>query len=254
MSDYCVFDQLPAELLHIVFNYFSASELLFTFHNVSDYVNATLESYSTYQLDFQSISKFHFRRLCRHVRPEQVISLTLSDGDDTPGLSEVFLSRFRMEQFIRLRSLTLIEIEFNSLEFIFANLAQLHELRSFSFDAYSTRRTYGSMDLNSRDRINQMSFMLRDTYTQIWPRLYFLSLNGSWVLESIPLPNLLHLKLEHCPTDKLKIITESAPKLRSLDICLDCEPISFVLPVLTSRLTRLRLKIDGKYYLIRTSH
>jgi hypothetical protein len=137
MSDYCVCDRLPAELLHTLFNYFSASELLFTFHNVSDYVDVTLQSYPAYQLDFQSISKSHFRRICRHVQLEQVISLVLSDGDDTPGLSEVFFSRFRIEQFIRLRSLTLIAIEFNSLESIFANLSQLHELRSFSFDAYS---------------------------------------------------------------------------------------------------------------------
>jgi hypothetical protein len=254
MSDYCVFDQLPAELLHIVFNYFSTSELLFTFHNVSDYVNATLESYSTYQLDFQSISKFHFRRICRHVRPEQVISLTLSDGDDTPGLSDVFFSRFRMEQFIRLRSLTLIEIEFNSLESIFVNLPQLHELRSFSFDAYSIRHTYGSIDLNSYEKIIQINSILRDTYTQIFPRLYFLSLNGSWVLDSISLPNLLDLKLDHCPATKFKIINDIAPKLRSLDICVKYECIDFELPVLPSRLTRLRLKIDGKYCLIRTSH
>lgn len=251
MLNYCLFDRLPAELLHILFNYFSASELLFTFHNVNDYVNATLESYSAYQLDFQSMSKFHFRRICRHIRPEQVISLTLSDGDDTPGLSEVFFSRFRMEQFIRLRSLTLIGIEFHSLEFIFANLPQLYELRSFSFDAYSIRHTYGLMDLNSHDKINQINSILRDTYIQIFPRLYFLSLNGSWVLDSISLPNLLHLKLDHCPADKLKIITESASKLRSLDICLNFQPTSFELLVLPSRLTRLRLQIQGKYHLIK---
>jgi hypothetical protein len=101
---------------------------------VNDYINAILRSYDTYHLDFKSISMSHFRHIYRHIRPEQVISLTLSDGDDTPGLSSLFLSRFRIEQFIRIRSLTLIQTEFNSLESIFANLHQIHQLRALSFD------------------------------------------------------------------------------------------------------------------------
>jgi phage-related holin len=90
MTDYGIFDQLPAELLHTLFTYFFASELFLTFYNINDYVNATLQSYSIYQLDLKS----HFRRICRYVHPEQVISLILSDSNDTPGLSELFFSRF----------------------------------------------------------------------------------------------------------------------------------------------------------------
>jgi hypothetical protein len=139
MSDSRVFDQFPIELLHILFNYFSTSELIFTFHNINDYVNTSLQSYSYYHLDLKSISKSYFRYICQYIRPEQVISLILSDGDDTPGQSQIFFSRFQIEQFIRLRSLTLIEIEFNSLELIFTNLHKLDQLCALSFDDGSIR-------------------------------------------------------------------------------------------------------------------
>lgn len=245
MLNYSFFDQLPAELLHIICGYFSATEIFFTFYNVSDYVNATLESYSGYQLDLRCISKSDFRRICRHVYPEQVISLILADGYDTPGQSELFFSRFRIEQFIRLRSLRLIEIEYNSLKSIFYNLPQLLELRSFSFDALSVRHTYQSQHRTSNDAIERINAMLCNTYTQVFPRLNFLYLNGGWVLDSIPLSNLLHLKLGRCPIDKLDKITELTPELRSLDICLNSERNSYELALLPTRLVRLNLKISG---------
>jgi hypothetical protein len=248
MANYCSFDRLAVELLHTLFDYFSASALLFTFYNINDYVNATLESYYAYQLDFKSISKSNFRRICRHIRPEQTISLTLSDGNDTPGQSEVFFARFQIKQFIRLRSLTLINIEFNSLESIFSNLPQLHQLRSFSFDAYRIRHKYGPLDLNARNKLEQINLMLRNTYAQVFPKLNFLYLNGRWALESIPLPNLLYLKLGHCSIDELNKITNLAPELRSLDISINWDLIDFfwfAVPLLPSRLTRLNLKIRG---------
>ncbi|CAF4606555.1 unnamed protein product [Rotaria sp. Silwood1] len=241
MAFHCTLDQLPVELLHTLFTYFSSSELLYTFYHVSDYVIASLQSYSSYQLDFKSISKSNFRCICRHVQPEQVISLTLSDSNDTPGQSELFFNRFRMEQFTRLRSLTLVEIEFNSLESIFLNLSKLHELRSFSFDAYSIRHIYGVMDLNSIKKLEQINNMLRNTYAQVFPQLNYLCLNGDWVLDTIPLPNILHLKLEHCPLDKLATIADLAPKLRSLDACVDVPQMNSYDIILSSQLTRVRL-------------
>jgi hypothetical protein len=250
MAYWCFFDEIPVELLHTLFTYFGANEILSTFHNVSDYVNRTLQSYSGYQLDLKSILKYDFRRICRHIRPEQVISLTLSDSHDTPGQSELFFSRFRIEQFIRLRSLKLIEIEFTSLEFIFPNLPKLNELRSFSFDAHSTRFTYeriNHIDLNDPNHLKRINSMLRNTYAQVFPQLNFLDLNGGWTLESISLQNLLYLKLARCPADKLETINQLAPKLRSLDVCVTFGSMNFEVILLPSRLTRLNLKISGKY-------
>jgi hypothetical protein len=83
-------DVLPIELLHMVFTYFLAHEILDTFSDISDYVNASLLSYLAYRLDLQSIHKSHFDLVCRRICPEQVVFLKLSDDDNTPGLSHNF--------------------------------------------------------------------------------------------------------------------------------------------------------------------
>ncbi|CAF4067704.1 unnamed protein product, partial [Rotaria sordida] len=190
MSHCCFFDLLPAELLYILFNYFSGHEILISFYGLSGYMNAILRSYSSYKLNFKSISRFNFDLICRNIRSEQIISLILCDSDDTSGQSELFFSYFQIEQFIRLQSLTLIEIEFKSLEFIFYNLSKLKQLRSFSFDASTIRHTYGPMNLNFGNKLQQINSILIHTYVQILPQLKFLYLNGGWVLDSIPLSNL----------------------------------------------------------------
>ncbi|CAF4056139.1 unnamed protein product [Rotaria sordida] len=243
-SHRCFFDLLPAELLHILFSYFSGHEILISFYDLSDYMNAILQSYSAYKLNFKSISRYNFDHICRNIRPEQVISLILCDSDDTSGQSELFFSYFQIQQFIRLQSLTLIEIEFKSLEFIFYNLSKLNQLRSFSFDASTIRHTYGPMDLNFENKLQQINSMLIHTYAQILPQLKFLNLNGGWILESIQLSNLQHLKLGSCSIDKLETITHLAPQLKSLDICINFGEMNFQSIILPSQLTRLNLKID----------
>ncbi|CAF4672248.1 unnamed protein product [Rotaria sp. Silwood1] len=214
----CLFDLLPAELLHILFNYFSGHEILINFYGLSDYINAILQSYSAYKLNFKSISRYNFDLICRNIRPEQVISLILCDSDDTSGESELFFSYFQIEQFIRLQSLTLIEIEFKS-------------------------HTYGPMDLNSGNKLQQINSILIHTYAQILPQLKFLNLNGGGVLESIQLSNLQRLKLGSCSIDKLETITHLAPQLKSLDVCINFGEMNFQSIILPTRLTRLNLQI-----------
>ena len=250
MSKYSMFDRFPTELLHTVFDYFFAAELFVSFYDVSPYVNISLGSYSSYRFNCQSISKSQFRHVCLHVRPEQVISLTLSDGDQTPGQSEVFFRRFQIEQFTRLRSLTLIDIEFDSIRSIFTNLSQLSELSSLTFNARSIRHTYGSLDANAAHKLQQINTLLRGTYARLFPRLYFLSLKGGWVFESIPLPQLVHLQLDQCPTDKLATISILTSKLKSLAVSLVPGQMSLENNLLPSGLIRLKLIISGRYKLL----
>jgi hypothetical protein len=133
MTHYSQFDLLSVKLLHTLFTYFLAHEILFSFAGVSDHVDTILLSYFAHRLDLKSIRRVDFDFLLHRIRPEQVISLTLSDDVDTPGQTELFLSRFRIEQFTHLRSLTLINIEFESLEAIFSNMDKLKQLKVLSF-------------------------------------------------------------------------------------------------------------------------
>jgi len=242
------FDLLPVELLHTLFTYFLAHEILLSFYNVSDHINAVLLTYSAYRVNFKSIRKIDFDLICRHIRADQIISLVLSDDKDTPGLSELFFSRFQIEQFTQLQSLTLIEIEFESMESIFRNFHQLNRLRSFSFNVELTRKKYPTRRdyyLNMFDQIDSLSF---NAYTRVLPQLTHLYLNNGNVFRSIALSHLHHLKLDKCTPNELEIIFQNAPQLQSLDICLERKTQEIDIPLPSSQLTRLNLKIIGEYF------
>jgi len=241
------FDLLPVELLHILFTYFSAHEILLTFSGVSDYINSIVRSYSAYRWNLKSIKRSDFDLICRHIQPEQVISLTLSDADNTPGQSELFFSCVQLESFTQLQSLRLLEIEFESLEAIFTNLYKLVHLRALSFDIGTIKYKYPQWTYNYSNKLSQLNSILSDVYSQIIPDLNHLSLNSGTVLKSILLPNLRHLKLTNCSLDELETIFQNAPQLKSLHICLKLNGLQFQ-PIFPSvKLTQLILIIEGEY-------
>ncbi|CAF5026359.1 unnamed protein product, partial [Rotaria socialis] len=55
-----------------------------SFSGVSPFIDAALITYSDYRIDFTSILKSHFDFIYRHIQPDQVVCLKLSDEDDTP--------------------------------------------------------------------------------------------------------------------------------------------------------------------------
>ena len=133
MAD-CRLNILPVELLHGVFEYFWAHEILQSFSNVSEHVNAVPLNYPTYQINFQDNQrKKQFDLGCDRIRPDQILSLRTSD-EKYIGQSELFFSRFQLEQFPQLHSLTFVEIEDNSLSIIFHRLANLPQLRSLTLN------------------------------------------------------------------------------------------------------------------------
>ena len=247
MSTPCLLDQLPVELLHEIFNYFSASELFSTFFNVNDYVNAILRTYSEYHLDLKFISKSVFHRICGQVPPERVISLTLSDGDETPSQSEAFFSCFQIEQFIRLRSLTLVEIEINSLDSILPNLHKLDQLRTLLFNDRSIRYQY-------RPLFASLPSYLARLNKSVLSQLNRLHWNDAAVLISIPLLQLRYLKLETCSRDDLPMILCQASQLRSLCVCMDLKKSHFKVILPPNQLIELSLEIKSNSVRFKRKH
>ena len=240
-------DALPFQVLHILFTYFLAHEILFTFSNVSDYIDISLLTYSAYQFNFKSIPRATFDFLCHRIRPEQVISLTLSDDNDTTGQTELFLSRFRIEQFIHLRSLKLAQIEFESLEPIFSNLDKLKQLKALSFNDSTIKFKYPLKPHTYSSEYDQIILLILNTYFSVLPQLTRLYFNNGTTLTRLPLSNLRHLKLERCFIDDLKTIFHNAPELKSLDICLNLEDPNLTTNLTSSQLIRLKLKIQGEF-------
>ena len=106
---------LPVEILHHIIDYLDTPTIFLSFPNVCTYLRAISHTYNRYQLDFNSISKPDFHRICQYIPCEDILSLTLSDGNETPGQIKLFLSLFNIEQFTRLLSLTLLEIDDDNL-------------------------------------------------------------------------------------------------------------------------------------------
>ncbi|CAF1201665.1 unnamed protein product [Adineta steineri] len=102
-------DKLPMELIHKILNYLTYHDIYLSLYNISTYMNTILHTYDKYQLDFQSVSMSQFYITLNQINPCQVISLTLSNMDETPGQFSLFLSLFSIQQFSRLQSLQLIQ-------------------------------------------------------------------------------------------------------------------------------------------------
>jgi hypothetical protein len=241
---YCLLDNLPVELIHHLLNYFSAYEIFHSFTNVSSYIDHILSAYSSYSVNFKSITKKEFDFVCHRIIPEQVISLTLSDHKDTPGQIERFLSRFQINQFIGLRSLTLINLKADYWEIVMTKLIHLKNLRSFIYisldnsNSWNCEISYG--DLNKLDK------RLADIYSPVLPQLTRLRLAHGRFLASVQFLYLRHLIFDQCTDKIIKYICYAAPQLRSLETKLQLNESNteFVFPF--GRLNRLILQIVGK--------
>ena len=104
-------DTLPMELLYRLLDLLDAETILSSIGHVCRRFRQVTHTYRQYQLNFQSITQRSFRLMCLRIEPEHVVSLTLSDDNRTPEQIASFLSRFQLQQFTHLRSLTLIHVD-----------------------------------------------------------------------------------------------------------------------------------------------
>lgn len=225
----CVLDRLPVELVHILLTYFTTQDILHTFVNVSDYLNEVLCSYSKYSWQFQSIRRSDFDLIVDHLRPEQVVSLTLSDDKDTPGQSQIFLSHFHLEQFTKLRTLRLIEIENPWFDLILVNLPKLPRLSSLIVNQNSTHHYSQTIHLNVFSHFNRLELNINVNFTSLlWP-------------------NLRHLKIATCTIHQCNIILRYTPQLISFQACINAQWSNFQNNFPMNQLIRLNLTIQSKY-------
>ena len=131
---------LPNELIYRILDILDNETIFFSFGNVCKRFHTLIRAYNQYKFNFQSISKPYFHSICRLIHPENIVSLTLSDDNRTPGQIKWFLSFFQIRQFIRLRSLTLIDIDEDDFHTIFPFENKILSL-SFTFRNYIFRNS-----------------------------------------------------------------------------------------------------------------
>ena len=101
---------LPVEMLHRILDELDGTTIFLSVRDVCQSLRAAVESHRRYALDFISVSKPNFHRLLRLIRPECVTALSISNDETTPGSIGLFLSLVNIGLFIRLRSLSLLNI------------------------------------------------------------------------------------------------------------------------------------------------
>ena len=122
-------NNLPVELIHRTLDFLDIQTIFHSLYGVCRQIQYTLGTYNRYKFNFKSISKHHFHLICRLIPYEQVIALTLSDGNDTPGQIGLFLSSSTITKFVRLSSLTLHMID----ETEFQNILKTTPLKSLKY-------------------------------------------------------------------------------------------------------------------------
>ncbi|CAF3347964.1 unnamed protein product [Rotaria socialis] len=176
--------------------------------------------------------------------PTQIISLTLCDNEIVPGQIGLFLSRFQIDQFTCLRSLTLLDIGPDYWEFIMTKLHDLKLLRSFLY--ITSNKTDSWIAKMSYKEVTQLDARLFDSYSSMLSQLNRLKLSHGDFLESVQFPDLIHLSIGRCTTSLMKHLCSAAPRLKSLTIDFrNNEPnAEFIFPF--HQLNRLSLKIEGQ--------
>ncbi|CAF4280501.1 unnamed protein product [Rotaria sp. Silwood2] len=237
-----LFDQLPVELVHSIFNYLLGNDIFYALFNLSPYLDFIIVNYDRYCLNFNSCHKSQFDFVCCHIRPDQVVSLTLSDANDTPDQSKLFFSYFKdIEHFVRLRSLRILQIDTNSLKSLCIGLSQLKLLSSLEFTV-----------------VHSVSEQFNNAIVQLFPQLNRLVLYDARHLTATtttpqPFSRLRHLTLGECWFVHLQRISHLAPNLTSLDITVQ---ESTTWPVLSydqmppQSLIRLILKMTSKLHFV----
>jgi len=109
MSVSCL-EALPVELLYRIIDNIDTKTVFLSLRCVCKRFYAIINNQNRYKLDFGYISKSNFYQVCHLIHPENVIGLTLSNGNETVGQIGLFLSFFDVHLFTRLFSLTLIRI------------------------------------------------------------------------------------------------------------------------------------------------
>lgn len=103
-------DELPVEIIYKILDELDICTIFTSLHHVCKRFDEILLTYGKYHLNFEKLSLNELNVICTRIRPEQVTELTLSDDENCSGFLELFLSKFSIETFTCLRSLTLKQI------------------------------------------------------------------------------------------------------------------------------------------------
>ncbi|CAF3874115.1 unnamed protein product [Rotaria sp. Silwood1] len=239
-------ESLANELLLYLFEYLDGIHLLRTFYNLNSRFNhLLLNHFRAYRFDFRSISKYEFDIICRNYLPsiiDQIISLTISDDDETPNLSEIFLSyNFTLDKFTHLQSLTLYSIQsFDQLNQIIFQCCQLPYLTHlYMIDGYNDNKK------------NDIQLLINNIWSLPKLHYFYINYNSSskiWLNKiSIISLSIEKIFIENipCTLQDLSHLFKYTPSLRYLNTTIHFNLEDEQISIVTSSITSLKLTFES---------
>ncbi|CAF4218428.1 unnamed protein product, partial [Adineta steineri] len=236
---------LPNELLLNLFEYLTIFHVFQAFDNINIRFRTLILIYcQKIHLDFQSISKTNFDIICKKYLPlfnHQILSLRLSDDDNTPQQISLFLSYgLRLEQFTHLQTISLSHIHSSSiLNKLLTDCLYLPSLTHFTLT-----NCHISIDQISTDHL----------YNQIWslPKLTYCYVDINFSDRSyFPKPTIistslksLHIPNISCDFNELIHLFQVTPNLQYLSIVFVDYTDEYDLSLFYAPITRLKLSFD----------
>ncbi len=200
------FENLPSELIEMIFRYLSGCDLYFSFGNLNYRFNTLLANYRYYSLDFRYVSKLIFDSVIEYIQPSHIYALTLSNSIETIGQIESFSSYWKVSDFINLRSLHLHKIDQCILKLIYSDITQLSNLLILRIDG---------CQIDDHLFLKQLSQLRHLQY------LYIPDFCKSLLSISPLLFNkLVHIDI-YCHSQDISYVFNSGPSLRSINLVID---------------------------------
>jgi hypothetical protein len=228
--NYCLLDLFPVEMFDIIFDYLSTIDIIRGFLNINPYINNIILNYNFYKINFESILKTEFDLICNNINSNKIKYLKLSDGNDTPNQSNLFLSLFKIEEFsLNLNNLSLIDINDQSIEIITNNFDKLNNLSSLTI-------------INNQSRCSSM-------LKNILPQLNRLNISSEDLFQNLIQMNKLKYLIisNRCSFNQFQMLINHCPNLISLNISLQREHGQNISGT-NSNLTRLILNMSSKKF------
>lgn len=168
-------DTLPVELIFHILNFLDADTILLSIRYICKRFYIISNVYNEYKLNLNSCRKSNFYRFCRIINPLNIVSLILSDDDQTPGQISLFLKSFHFKQFTSLRTLTLLDIDDINLNIISNDLISLSlislTIKSRTFSTWSNETLTCLSTILEQSSLKQftLSIWCFEIYDFKWP-------------------------------------------------------------------------------------
>ena len=198
-------ETLPAELLYRIADYLDVQTVLLSFRYVCTKFHTIVDQSYRRELHLSSgLARNDFDRLCSWINPSTLLSITLLNNEETPGQILLFFSRFHLEQFIRLRSLTLIDIDAQDCQTILRH-TRAKSLKKLSLQLQGKR---------NRPILEFLSeFICRSDLQSLTLNTFAHSIEEIFLCAQ---SELQHLTIGVCTYEEYQTILRSCPQLRTL--------------------------------------